>query len=322
MKTKGKLIISLDFELMWGMAGHSMNYIKAYRPNIENAISALKRILEILEEFHIKVTIAHVGSMCFSDLDEFRSFQKTIDKKPDYANRNYSAYQLCMNSEEQLLSPPISDLFFCRSFLHQLANNSNVELASHTFSHYYCLEKGQTVEQFNEDLALAEKMSLKKYTSIIFPRNQVSESYLSICKQRGFTHYRSIMEDFVHKTEETKSHFSIKGALRLLDTYLPITGYKTFGQSIDHNGIKEVPGSMFLRPWSKHLKMLEPLKLWRIKRSMAHAAKQGEVFHLWWHPHNFGAHTEENLMTLRLICKHYEHLHNKYGMESIFMKEL
>ena len=55
---------------------------------------------------------------------------------------------------------------------------------------------------------------------------------------------------------------------------------------------------------------------------MAHAAKQGEVFHLWWHPHNFGAHTEENLMTLRLICKHYEHLHNKYGMESIFMKEL
>jgi hypothetical protein len=67
---------------------------------------------------------------------------------------------------------------------------------------------------------------------------------------------------------------------------------------------------------------LEPLRMFRIKRAMTHAAKRGEVFHLWWHPHNFGIHQEENFKNLTKILEHYKKLQEKYGMQSASMKEL
>ena len=54
---------------------------------------------------------------------------------------------------------------------------------------------------------------------------------------------------------------------------------------------------------------------------MKHAAKNGLLYHLWWHPHNFGANTEENFKTLEEILKYYEFLNKKYGFESKTMKD-
>jgi hypothetical protein len=70
------------------------------------------------------------------------------------------------------------------------------------------------------------------------------------------------------------------------------------------------------------LKLLEPLRLRRIKKSMTHEAKRGEVFHLWWHPHNFGIHQEENFRNLEEILRHFTALQTKYGMQSASMSDL
>jgi hypothetical protein len=70
------------------------------------------------------------------------------------------------------------------------------------------------------------------------------------------------------------------------------------------------------------LSFLEPLRMRRIKRSMTRAAKRGEVFHLWWHPHNFGIHQEENFRNLETILKHFEYLRSTYGMQSASMSEI
>ena len=42
----GTLIISLDFELFWGLAGWNENQLSMYKPRIEGAVNALKRILD------------------------------------------------------------------------------------------------------------------------------------------------------------------------------------------------------------------------------------------------------------------------------------
>ena len=55
---------------------------------------------------------------------------------------------------------------------------------------------------------------------------------------------------------------------------------------------------------------------------MTKAAKNGYLFHLWFHPHNFGKNTENNFKNLENIFKTYQKLKKKYGFESSTMSEL
>ena len=54
---------------------------------------------------------------------------------------------------------------------------------------------------------------------------------------------------------------------------------------------------------------------------MLYAARHGLVYHLWWHPHNLGARTEENLAQLEEIFRYYTELKEKYGMQCLNMGE-
>ena len=55
---------------------------------------------------------------------------------------------------------------------------------------------------------------------------------------------------------------------------------------------------------------------------MKHAAKNNEMFHLWWHPHNFGVDIDKNFNNLEKIFKEYQKLKLKYEFESITMTDL
>ena len=55
---------------------------------------------------------------------------------------------------------------------------------------------------------------------------------------------------------------------------------------------------------------------------MDNAAINNELFHIWWHPHNFGTHKRKNIEFLSKVLDHYTFLKNKYGMKSMNMGEL
>jgi hypothetical protein len=55
---------------------------------------------------------------------------------------------------------------------------------------------------------------------------------------------------------------------------------------------------------------------------MLRAAMEGSLFHLWWHPHNFGKNLEENMCQLESILIYYSELKTKYGMLSKTMNEV
>ena len=55
---------------------------------------------------------------------------------------------------------------------------------------------------------------------------------------------------------------------------------------------------------------------------MNHAAQKNEVYHLWWHPHNFGDNVEENFLFLEKILKHYRFLSDKHNFTSVTMEGL
>ena len=87
-------------------------------------------------------------------------------------------------------------------------------------------------------------------------------------------------------------------------------------------GLANVRASRFLRPYNPRLAALEPLRLRRITRSLTRAARQGRIYHLWWHPHNFGTHLDANLGVLRRILDAFADLREREGMVSLSMDEV
>lgn len=311
-------VISLDFELLWGLSGWNEEQIDQYYPRIQGSVFALKSILNLFSEYNIKCTVAYVGAMACSDEKQLMSIRKDTSE-PSYKNRLFSSY----NSILPLLKKYPKEYFFCPTVIEELGNNELVELASHTFSHLYCLEEGITLEDFKNDLELMKKINSDLKT-IIFPRNQVNNEMLSLCADFGFTHFRDKLNHRLYKAQETKSKYSFDGALRLLDTYFPISGKQSFSidNSINISKIKSISDSTFLRPYTKALSFLEPLKIRKIKNQMTTAAQEGTNYHLWWHPHNFGLFLDKNLSGLRMICEHYSNLNREFGMHSKFICEL
>ena len=55
---------------------------------------------------------------------------------------------------------------------------------------------------------------------------------------------------------------------------------------------------------------------------MLHAARNKKLFHLWWHPHNFGVNLAENIQFLERIMQYYNELNTRYGFQSITMSAL
>lgn len=313
---KGNFIISLDFELLWGLAGWDCNSIAAYSPRIKNSVTSVEKIINLFNRYNLKCTIAVVGAMACNGKSDYLS--KIGNKYPDYKNKEFSSYESIL----PLMEKYPKEFFYIPHFIELLNNNSAVELASHTFSHFYCLEEGSKPEDFEADL-IAMKSLYPSLKTIIFPRNQVNSDYLQLCQKYGFTHYRGKLDHALYLPQKTTNRYSLKGAMRFLDTYLPISGNQTFKTTqCTHSNLKNIPESCFLRPYSSKLSFLDGMKLRRIKSGMTYAAKHGRSFHIWWHPHNFGLKLSENLMFLEKICEHYKILSSKYGYQSKFISDL
>ena len=305
---------------MWGLTGWTPKQISGYLAHIYGSLAALDKILETFNRYDIKCTVACVGAMNCRSVEDMR--QKIPARCPSYQEPLFSSYRSLL---PEIGTRYEESLFFCREMLKKLSENPRVEMASHTFSHYYCMEFGQTVEEFEEDIRLAVE-EMKEYgrpKTVIFPRNQVSEEYLAVCRKYGFTHYRGNPDDFLYRSNRTQPRFSLKGALRLLDTYVPLSGHNCYVRdNPDGNVLRNVPGSRFFRSYSRHLSLLEPLRIHRVKSSMRYAARKGLVYHLWWHPHNFGVNTEENIKQLQDICLYYKRLQERYSYRSCFISEI
>jgi hypothetical protein len=150
----------------------------------------------------------------------------------------------------------------------------------------------------------------------------VNNSALRVCSEKGITAYRGNENHFLYRARKDNEQSLFIRGLRLIDHYINISGHNTYKIKKPESRILDVPASRFFRPYLPVLKIFEPLRLLRIKRAMTYAAKHGEVFHLWWHPHNFGINQSENFRNLEDILNHYKKLQKVYGLESRNMKEL
>jgi hypothetical protein len=201
------------------------------------------------------------------------------------------------------------------------------EIGSHSFTHIYCMEPGQSRQHFEADTlafgTIAKEQNLI-IESIVFPRNQVNDDYLPVLEAQGYTNYRGTLSHWLYNAYSSRGNTPLKRIVRLIDAYCNISGHNSFdplSQKVKC-GLVNIPGSRFLRPYSRKLKVLEPLRLRRITKSLRYAAQQKQCYHLWWHPHNFGINQDQNLAALETILQCYATMRETYGMQAITMANL
>ena len=309
----GKLIVSLDFELFWGML--DVCTLEEYRDNVLGGRVAIPQMLELFRKYDIHATWATVGFLFAQNKDELVRYFPI--EKPAYADKSldpYSWFDAIGNDEQE------APCFYAPSLIKLVSQTPGQEIGSHTFCHYYCREQGQTAEQFAQDMMAAKQIAKDHgydVTSVILPRNQCEPEYTEVLRQCGFTAYRDEENDWIHEKIKFRPLLRI---LRLMDVYFPLTGQGGYMPKLE-NGIWNLVGSRMYKPVFKPLVFLEGLKIRRIKRQMLHAAKHGLTFHLWWHPHNVGIKTQQHMAQLEEIFWYYAQLREKYGMQSLNMRE-
>ncbi|MEZ4796621.1 MAG: polysaccharide deacetylase family protein [Flavobacteriaceae bacterium] len=323
----GHFVLSLDFEKHWGV--FDKRSVESYKSNLENVDSVVDKLIDLADKYKVKLTFATVGFLFAKNKEELMRFSP--QKKPTYINNKRSPYLLINtigDNEED------DTYHYALSSIEKIKSNSNHEISTHTFCHYYCHEEGQTVQQFEDDIKSSVAIAKSKeinIESIVFPRNMIRETetdkpYLDVCYKYHIKSFRGKEKVFfqnIHTNKFYKNWYLFK-ILRLTDTYFNISSHNTYKiESLYKNGSPlNLPSSRFLRPYSNTLSFMEPLKINRITKAMKHAAKHNEMYHLWFHPHNFGTNTEKNFNNLEKVFKQYTILNSKYNFKSETMSGL
>ncbi|GAB3820150.1 polysaccharide deacetylase family protein [Pontibacter rugosus] len=317
MQTIPVFTISLDFELYWGVFD-KVDLESRYQ-YFRNTRNVIPKLLSLFEQEQVHVTWATVGMLFAKDWSDWSSM--VPEHQPTYLNPLLSAYnQINLHAEKQL-----QDNFFAPELVKLIAQTPHQELATHTFSHYYCKEQGQTVEQFRSDLRAAKQVAEQvgvPMRSLVFPRNQYNQDYLKVCFDEGITSVRSNPQDWFWK--DTVEDKLLNKVFRTGDGYFPLgkrTSFNLTSLSKTEGLPLSIPASRFLRPVGSKA-ILNNLRLKRILSEMTEAAKRKECYHLWWHPHNFGNYPEQSMADLRVIINHYNKLQEQYGMVSMTMQEI
>ena len=267
-----KIVISIDFEMRWGVHDLYGLNIDKYRTNIENVQNVVPRMLQMFSERNIRATWATVGALGLNSWDEYFAI---APPPPVYHFNNFK------------INPRYSDmdpngvLHFAPNLVQKIVDTTGQELGSHSFSHIYFREKGVTVEDFIADAAAVSSLWKNRYNtrpvSIVFPRNQ--SAFVSRLSECGIHIWRANENAWYYELTTKQKGQSVARILRLYESINPWV--KRASQTI--KGVCR--SSLFIRfnlcetLWELHVKRLE-----NELNNLLH----DDVLHIWWHPHNLG----------------------------------
>lgn len=331
---KGTFVVSLDFELHWGgfekwpLEGDRRELDNNEAPRNQyflNTRNVIPKMLALFRAYEIHVTWAAVGMLLHDSKQGLLANAPSL--RPTYGVPELSAYHYI--ETVGIGADEINDPFhFAPSLVKQIIATPNQELGTHTFAHYYCNEAGQTLDQFREDLRAAQRVARnygKTLRSLVFPRNQFNDDYLKVCFEEGISSVRSNPIDWFWNIGSTLKESYWKRLNRGVDAYFPMgrsNDYSINSLQVRNSFPVCIPASRLLRPYNPRELFLNQVKVATVKAEMTRAAQRGNVYHLWWHPHNFGNYPEQSLRHLEEILLTFAKLRETTGMRSQNMQEV
>jgi peptidoglycan/xylan/chitin deacetylase (PgdA/CDA1 family) len=314
----GALVISLDFELHWGVRDHS-----AVTPELTRSLVASRTMVttlaEVFAQREVRATWATVGLLFAATAREAEALRPTL--RPAYRQPELDPYAEAVGETEEQ-----DPLHLAASLVRELVRFPGQEIASHTFSHYYCLEPGQDLDAFRADLRAAQAAAAGhglRLRSLVLPRNQWRADFAPALLDTGFECYRGPQPGWSNRSRPGEDSDLAVRAARLASTYAgrPLATF-SWDDVTEPSGLCNVPASAFLRPLDQRRRVLRPLQQGRIVKALRDAAARGRIVHLWWHPQNFVAYPEENLDLLRSLLDELDRLRSSDGMRSLSMADV
>src|ERR1700742_1398624 len=124
---KGTFVVSLDFELFWGLTDKFT--LAEYADRLDGERKVIPRILELFDRYGIHATWATVGMMAFEKKEELMAALPAV--QPQYANPRLSAYAYLKTAdvgEDEARDP----YHFGASLIREVRKHPNQEIGSHT----------------------------------------------------------------------------------------------------------------------------------------------------------------------------------------------
>lgn len=316
----GALVISLDFELHWGIRDH-VPFDEATAQRMLTARRVVGDLLERFRDREVAATWATVGLLFASRREELEPHQPKLRPRYPPSRAALDPFAEPVGADEA--SDPSH---YALSLIERIRATPRQEIATHTFSHFYCYEDRAGRDAFDADLASAVSAASARgieLRSVVFPRNQVPADYLTLLPRHGLRTYRG--NAFLGGSGDNLDPVSkrVHRLVRFADGYLPLSGGQAypFSRIVQPTGLRNVRASAFLRAHSPGGTRLDGLHMRRLLGGLHAAARRGGVYHLWWHPHNFAGDPEHAFAILDAFLDEFARLRESRGMRSLTMDE-
>lgn len=289
---KGQFVISLDTELAWGRINDPE--LPAFLSVIDQTRAATDEILRLFDKYDIPATWATVGRM-------FMESEHELDTVEDLSYF-YDGLNNQKIYENDRLNSDSNSLVYGWDIVQKISNaKTKHEIASHSFNH---IDFGKTTskEVAETDIKDAMEMTRRKLgiemESWVYPKNSIG--YKNSLFEQGIKYYRG--ED---KFWYGNFPGPIKKLLYQFDTFLGWSP-STVVPLLEANGLVNIPGSSIFRVTHLGIKKNVPYSsiIRKAIKGLKKARNQKEIYHLWFHPFNFGHELEAH-------CKAFERVLQK-----------
>ncbi len=259
--TLGRLIISFDFEIGWGVWESERWRTRQPRGVYRELRPALRRLIAFLDERDISLTWATVGAMVTPrHAGEF-------DHLPDAAQAHIARF--LAEAEPETIDG--RDLFAIVA-----GAKTPQQIASHSYSHTRFNYAGMTHEARTIDLIKSRKALADlghEVDALVFPENIV-EDWPALAKA-GFR---------IGRTAAPAVRPTGIGPLdRVLGRSIATPPMVREAQG---EGVTQHSGSLFFNWYGRGASFRRGLVIHQAKKAITHAADTGDTVHLWLHPFN------------------------------------
>jgi peptidoglycan/xylan/chitin deacetylase (PgdA/CDA1 family) len=311
---RGVVVISFDFELIWGTLDHRgpEGFRHACEREREQVID---RLLGALEEFRIPATWCVLGHLMLAECRPVNGRKHPEIVRPRHAwhPEDWFAHDPCGTEQ----SDPV---FYARSLIESVrACSVRQEIGCHSFSHVIFGDPGCSPETAASEVGrcveIAEALGIGM-RSFAFPRNRVG--HLDVLRRYGFSCFRG---------PEPTWHEGGGGARRqrlghLIDVVAarrpPVVMPKRAP-----GGVVNIPASMMYFPMHG-VRRFVPLgaRVRRATKGIDLAARERRVFHLWCHPTNFADEMDRMFDGFGQILRHISRLRDRGDIDVLTMGAL
>lgn len=273
----GTFVLSLDTEIAWGNCwnGTVQRYARHY-----NAYRGLiTRLVQLLDDHHIPATWAFVGHLLLDACDGAHA---------DVLRPNYPWFNGDWLSWDPGTNLQADPWWYGRDVLEMVRQaRASHEIGTHTFSHLIVGDPACTAAVFRSELAkcvaLHREAGLPALRSIVFPNNLIA--HLGILTEYGIIAYRGREEGW-HASAPPRLQRPTALVYRALPFRPPVYDM----QQRARDGLVNVPASMVLLAYDGIRRYLPNLSRYLpAGRGLRAAARQGLVFHLYFHPYNLAS---------------------------------